>query len=329
VGEPNPWKQDAVIDLPTPILAVTGDDQMVTAGGVGSLVRLRSGTGGGVERTPLTALTALCLADGWLVAGGVDGIARRRWNLLETGPPPADPGWERADIRGGRSPVSTIIATREGEALLAGTLTVGVLRSTDLGRTWAAANFGLANLEVTGLAVHPDGAVIAGTASGMFYSRNDGRAWRRCQGADERPVEAVACTSAGSALAVLEGGATLCSADGGAGWQPGDQAPADATCLLAGPDNVVVLGTAQSGIWRSTDAGASWTTVAKDAADSRTVYCLGSNRDRMYAGTSYGLVTSDDAGASWTAVQVPPTHDLDRLLALADRLVATGPQAGI
>jgi photosystem II stability/assembly factor-like uncharacterized protein len=322
VAEWSRWREDAVIDLATPILAVTGDDQLIAAG-VGSLVRLSTDSVGPVERTPLTSLAALCLANGWLIAGGADGIVRRRWNPDEAGA--VDSAWERAEIRGGRSPVSAIVAMPGEEILLAGTLTTGILRSRDHGRSWMPANFGFTSLEVTALAISPNGTVFAGTTSGLFLSRNDGQAWRRCPDIAERAIEAVACTSGGTVLAVLEGGGTFSSSDDGADWRVGGQAPADTTCLLAGPDRALTLGTALSGIWRSTDGGLSW---SRAAAQPRTIYCLGSSGARVFAGTDRGLSINENAGADWTSPKLPPTHDLDRLLALDGRLVATGLQTG-
>jgi hypothetical protein len=75
----------------------------------------------------------------------------------------------------------------------AGTLEDGVLVSQDRGKSWAAWNFGLFELEIVSLALSPDFArdetVLISTTSGLYYSYNGGRAWRELDfPSDAQPI---------------------------------------------------------------------------------------------------------------------------------------------
>src|SRR6185436_17507754 len=70
----------------------------------------------------------------------------------------------------------------EDDIVLAGTETDGLLRSEDCGLSWSGASAGLLDLNVTAVSLSPafarDRIAFAGTASGLYRSRNGGRAWR-------------------------------------------------------------------------------------------------------------------------------------------------------
>jgi photosystem II stability/assembly factor-like uncharacterized protein len=72
----------------------------------------------------------------------------------------------------------------EPEILYVGTHEAGVLRSTDGGRTWRAANAGLGGLDVHGLAIDPNTpaklhALVRGTGAGVYRTLDGGARWVR------------------------------------------------------------------------------------------------------------------------------------------------------
>ncbi|SRR5581483_4008353 len=111
------------------------------------------------------------------VFSGVDGGVLRSidggktWNSSVLASPP---------------PLVTCLAISPNSAedgiVLAGTMEDGIFRSTDQGRHWTPANFGLLDLHVLAMATAPSfergEMVFAGTESGSFRSQNGGRAWR-------------------------------------------------------------------------------------------------------------------------------------------------------
>lgn len=168
--------------------------------------------------------------------------------------------WQAAWMDGVPGPVLSLAVdprVAETGVVLAGTMEGGVLRSHNRGRTWAVCNFGLQDFVVLALAWAPPApedrwprweVVFAGTESGLYRSPNGGRGWRRVDG-----FHAVA------------------------------------QVIAVAPDfhrsGLVLVGTEDSGLWRSEDGGHSFAPLADAPA-----------RVDALAATADGWVLSDDQG---------------------------------
>jgi photosystem II stability/assembly factor-like uncharacterized protein len=302
-------------DLPSPVLALGFLGGRLWLGGLGGVAH--EGSSGQPPQGPLTAVAALTTADGTLIAGGAEGIARR----IET---PDGAQWEPAEVQSGGSPIVAFAGFDE-TALVAATLGDGVLRSTDGGRTWVTSNFGLDDLDVSAVACGPeDGPFLAGTAGGVFHSR-DGQGWRMAKGTEGRAIAALTYTQAGSAIAVTEDGAVLRSADAGLTWAAAGNVPGTATSVAEALDRLLV-GTVDAGIWSSADDGDSWIV---DLADAPAIYCLAGDTSRVFAGSATGLHFRTGAGATWQAVPAPPTHDFTHSILWQGRPLFAGARSGL
>ncbi|GAB3415176.1 hypothetical protein GCM10027569_36410 [Flindersiella endophytica] len=306
-------------DLPSPVLALGFLRGSLWLGGLGGV-----GHGGASGQPPqglLTAVAALTALDETLIAGGAEGIARR----VQT---PDGPEWERAEVQSGGSPIAAF-AGYESDALIAGTLGDGVLRSTDGGKTWVTSNFGLDDLEVIAVACGPDdGPFLAGTARGVFHSR-DGQGWRRAKGTERRTIAALTYTEAGPAIALTEDGAVLRSADAGITWSAAGNVPGTVTSVVEAVGRLLA-GTVDAGIWSSTDNGDTWTVDLEDAPE---IYCLAGDPSRVFAGSALGLQFRTGAGPShapsWQAVPAPPTHDFSQSILWQGRPLFAGTRSGL
>jgi photosystem II stability/assembly factor-like uncharacterized protein len=192
------------------------------------------------------------------------------------------------------------------QTILAGTTTQGVFRSTDGGISWSATNQGLANASITALAFSPayasDRRVFAGTRGGVFVSTNGGTSW--------------------------------VGANSGIGTGPGDR---HVTSLAVSPaytaDRTLFAATASGSVFRSTDAGASWTRAGatqRELSDQTAIHYRalgispGFSTDRtLFLATFEGLWRSRDAGASWLFQEILPTY-LVRSLTIAPDYPASG-----
>lgn len=147
--------------------------------------------------------------------------------------------------------------------VLVGTEDDGILRSEDAGQSWRSGNPGLLDLTVLGLACSPDfetdHTLFAATGSGLFVSRNAGRAWRA--------VESL----------------------------PGEP---DVQCVAVLP-GAVLAGTHADGLFHSDDGGASWTAIHALAGRSIVSLAACDAGQRLAAATDAGVAVSDDAGTTW------------------------------
>jgi photosystem II stability/assembly factor-like uncharacterized protein len=175
--------------------------------------------------------------------------------------------------------------------VLAATVEDGVFRSGDRGSKWESWNFGLLDLDVYALALSPafggplgtsapeaggDETAFVGTETGIFRSTNGGRAWR------ETPFDT-------------------------------DLAPV--LCLALSPDyaddGCLYAGTAENGLYRSTDRGESWERVGAGVpplagAPAPSINALILSPDypaepHILAMLADALIVSRDGGASWAS----------------------------
>lgn len=157
--------------------------------------------------------------------------------------------------------------------ILAGTAEDGVFSSADRGVNWSPWNFGLIDLNVYSLALSPDFAhdqtAYAGTETGIFRSTNGGRAWRGLP----FPIDAAPILS-----------------------------------LAAAPDGRLFAGTEHSGLYASTDRGATWQRV--DAAGPITggVNSIVLLPPHLWLLLDDRVLMSPDHGATW---QHEPAYTLD------------------
>lgn len=229
------------------------------------------------------------------------------------------------------------------QTLYAGT-PAGIFRSTDGGRSWSPVTAGVATPSIRAIALSPayvdDGILVVATTAGVYLSSNRGETWALVgNGLASSDVLAVAVSPAYVSDATVYAGTALGGVyrfDPPSGeWivlGPGTL-PSRIMALAISPgfatDQTVYAGT-ESGVYRTTDAGSSWTEHGLLNWGSRSVAALavspGFATDQMvYAGTSgSGILLSNDAGSFWfvqntgmvasqvKAVAYSPAYDSDQ-----------------
>ena len=211
------------------------------------------------------------------------------------------------------SDVETLAAAPLSPAILyAGAWGQGVYRSVDHGATWQPASTGITlPLSVQGgLAVNPITPTVlyAGDyyGGGLYRSTNGGDSWSLVlPGAAVRAVAVHPLTPTIVLVGDREQGIYR-SADGGDTWMPisATQGLTDlhvrALAFAPATPSVVYAGASQF-LFRSTDAGQTWTVRG---VLSSTVQALAVHRvtsSLVYAGTfNHGLSRSTDSGATWS-----------------------------
>ena len=187
----------------------------------------------------------------------------------------------------------------------------GVAVSQDQGRTFTRLP-GIEGQSVRALAVVPSdpNAVVAGTLSGVFLTKDRGSSWQRVspeQHPDLRNVESLAVDPARPGV-IYAGTWHLAwrTLDGGASWHPLREGMIDDsdvfTMTVDQQDPLTVYATACTGIYRSRDGGLRWSRVQVLPSSSRRTRAFAQDPElpnRLYAGTTEGVWVSEDRGATW------------------------------
>jgi photosystem II stability/assembly factor-like uncharacterized protein len=224
----------------------------------------------------------------------------------------------------------------------------GVLKSTDGGATWAAANQGLGNLYVGSLYMHPDDPriLLAATGNNQYheqggiYLSTDGAAtWSHVLAGEG--MQAVEFTSepaiayAGNEAGIFrsdDGGRTWNRTTDPGGWGPPGIRPGFPIDFQADPGDPdrVFVNNYGGGNFVSTDGGYTWEAASAGytGAQTRDITVDPTAPGRTYAAVRSGLYVTDDGGHEWRglgfgiasaleyhAVAVDPTDPLHLLAA--------------
>jgi photosystem II stability/assembly factor-like uncharacterized protein len=188
----------------------------------------------------------------------------------------------------------------------------GVFKTTDAGVSWEESNTGLYIPFVMSLVSDNGTPAVVHVASYSGYSRCDdvGRLW--WDFAALLPVRdmSIFLTSPSVLYAAAGSYGVYYSKNGGDSWMR-FQGPADRdiSCVVVDPisGSTILVGT-DSGVFRSTSLGQSWTQASTDLTNER-IRCLTIDSTApsiIYAGTDSGIFCSNDLGDSWKKTSDAP-----------------------
>ena len=207
-----------------------------------------------------------------------------------------------------RTPVRALVTDSAG-TIYAGSEGQGVFFSADSGRTWTPSSSGLDPLSIRCLAIHRDGYILAGTEGSRVYrSAGAGEPWVRIdQGASSGSIESIATDRAGTIFVGMYGEGAIRSRDGGASWERADvgiQGLPVYSLLCA--DDLLLAGTQNFGVFRSTDGGTRWSaprSYGNDPDHYSGVWFANSlsidSSGAYYFLNERSIVRSRDGGETW------------------------------
>jgi len=150
------------------------------------------------------------------------------------------------------------------------------------------------------------GTAYAGTASGLLKTTDNGLTWQPANtGLSGIWSRVLAVVSGDQPIVIVESGSRrpYRSADGGDSWAPVGLPAADDSDplvnLVPGPAGTLYART-RSRVFRSTDAGTTWSAFSADWQDLRLFAFGPAGSATVYATTEKGLVKSVDGGIRWT-----------------------------
>lgn len=215
------------------------------------------------------------------------------------------------------SPRTIVVSETNPGLLYVGTHEMGVYRSRDGAETWEAISVGISYREIRTLAIHPkdDQIVFAGTdGGGVFKTTNGGREWKEInRGLIDKVVRVLVIDPnqpdtlyAGTWHGVYK------TTDGGVSWSADTEGiyDVDVRTLSLDPtnSNIIYVGTQPRGVFRSEDAGRTWTAGKKPLMEYIESMAIDpANPAHVYVGTRAGVFISTDnadtfesAGLRWS-----------------------------
>ena len=206
---------------------------------------------------------------------------------------------------GGRIRAIAIDPTNANNIWL-GSVGGGIWRTTNAGTSWVPVNDFMANIAISSLVINPanPSVMYAGTGErfiisptaegqaltpdglrglGVFKSTDAGLTWNQL--AKTNPADSTVCATAGLACQ----------------WSY-------VTRLAISPNGATILAATGAGIWRSTDAGATWTQSAAVAFPGllQDIDFDPTNNQKAVASGNQTAIYSTDGGQNWTAATFSP-----------------------
>lgn len=217
--------------------------------------------------------------------------------------------------------VTLTLATQNNQILYLSSLTDGIYKSADAGKSWFKVNQDLENLLLDKITTSADGKTVlaAGYERGLYYSKNGGENWQTI--IKDKKITALAIPAQQTkylAIGTSQGKLYL-SIDGGKTWQLETNIGSGSaiTTIAFSPhfktDSTIYLGTAKEGMWQSKDAGKSF--VALNTSNSLVniqdiVPLVNQNSISLFASDWHkGVFFSNDNGKSWTQYNQGLTQD--------------------
>lgn len=229
----------------------------------------------------------------------------------------------------------------------------GVFKTSDSGLTWSSASSGLPSGVITGVALSPsyttDSMAYVSTASeGVYRTTDGGSNWLRpgFSGMTDMKTIGIA-VSLGNADEVFTWtvDTVFRSTTSAKSWEERVSGIASAGKMTElalspayGSDGTAFVGTLADGVYRTTDSGGTWTSVALNASGAIQGLALSPNFGRdstLFTATATGGVfRSTDSGATWVAVNTGLTGSNFDQLAVSndystDRTLFTGSVTGV
>ena len=170
-----------------------------------------------------------------------------------------------------------------------------------------------------------NGDVFAGTMAGIYRSTDNGASWTNVN-------SAFAYCFASKGLEIFAGtyrNGVLRSTDGGQRWIQSDTGFNRWIMALAIKDSVIFAGGA--GMFRSTDDGASWTTIENGMQGGEaSVTGLAVDSMGLYASTFQGVMFSSDEGNNWSyLVGTGDANQFTNCVGVYDSTILVGSPTGM
>ncbi|KQP47701.1 hypothetical protein ASF44_23870 [Pseudorhodoferax sp. Leaf274] len=232
--------------------------------------------------------------------------------------------WAAAALSPSGVTVHAVRFGANGQAVAVGELG-SIFRSADNGQGWSTVspggNFGQSLMGVA--FATPTHGVAVGIGGHLLRSTDAGLNWTATASGTTEQLNAVGFFDTTTGVAMGANGTIVRTADAGASWSAVSSGTPNTFQAFAPVTGTTGVASSTSGLWRTTDAGASWTPAAGAAFSARSLAF--SALTGLAVGDAGEVRRSTDGGQLWTAVSSGTTESIRAVTFVTpSRVVAVG-----
>lgn len=184
--------------------------------------------------------------------------------------------------------------------IFAGTEGEGLYRSEDNGNSWAQLTGGLsATSNVYSLAVNASGYIIAGVDTAVYISKDNGSSWTLI---GHGPRAYALTFNASGYIFAGTSEEIAYTTNSGSSWTNLHGLSSGVSSLVVSTSGYIFAGTWGSGVYLSTNNGASWTPLTNGLSNNVVNSLAINSSGYVFAGTTGGVFLSTNNGSNWTLV---------------------------
>ena len=183
---------------------------------------------------------------------------------------------------------------------------------------------------VSGVLASSSGDVYAASPIGIYRLRPDARAWTlvnttvpTTDPSNSEPSGLIPMAERGDVLYLVSIDKVFASTNRGETWNSLGVRPKGSAVGLVATDKALYLGLKEKGVFRSTDTGKQWTSLADGTLDGK-MFALTAIEDTVFVGTNRGLYRFNSG--VWKKLSVDTTKSVQSLAVSGNNLyIGTGP----
>lgn len=211
--------------------------------------------------------------------------------------------WQTITLNSPSTAIKGFASNASNELFMGSYSGFGIFKSTDDGLNWNRIINGLKNTWISSLKFDSNGNLYAGSSNGLHYSSNNGTTWQSIWNTiwlHGESIQDIAFLGTNTILAATKMSYIQKSTNNGANWElfSSGIANTDIRVIHKTSESLLLAGTNGDGIFRTTNAGTSWT---RTSGYWSTYTIVSEPNGNILASAGASIYRSTDQGATWNS----------------------------